>query len=147
MLDFADAFKIAPTPQRKRFPALAEAPPICLLRLAEPNCKKQHVTGPSGSKMSVPGKAWSNAKEQEQQRSTKGGLWHHLPAESMWSGHEHIYTYFSGGDPREAVEKERSCHPGQLKSIKAQDTRITLSAVVICPGETNRYAMSPRRDK
>lgn len=63
MLDFADVFKIAPTSQQNWFPVLAEAPPICLLRLAEPNCKKQHVTGPSGSKTPVPGKAWSNAKE------------------------------------------------------------------------------------
>lgn len=67
MLDFADVFTIAPTLQQKRFLALAEAPPIRLLRLAESHCKKQQVAGPSGSETPAPGKARSNAKEQEQE--------------------------------------------------------------------------------
>jgi len=71
--------KIAPTLQQKQFPALAEAPPIRLLRLAEPNCKKQQFAGPSGSETPAPGKAWSNAKEQEQEL-----VWgHHIPADPM----------------------------------------------------------------
>lgn len=74
MLDFADVFKIAPTLQQMQIPALSEAPQICLLRLAEPNCKKQQTAGPSGFKTPVPGKAQPNAKEQEQGPSTQAGL-------------------------------------------------------------------------
>lgn len=74
MPDFADVFKIAPTLQQMQIPALSEAPQIRLLRLAEPNCKKQQAAGPSGFKTPVPGKAQPNAKEQEQGPSTQGGL-------------------------------------------------------------------------
>lgn len=68
-------FKVAPTLQQKLFPALAEAPPISLLRLAENNCKKQQVAGPSGSETPAPGKAQSKAKAREQKRFAKDGLW------------------------------------------------------------------------
>lgn len=74
MLDFADVFKTAPTLQQMQIPALSKAPRIRLLRLAEPNCKKQQAAGPSGSKTPVPGKARPNAKEQELGPSTQGGL-------------------------------------------------------------------------
>lgn len=122
MLDFADVFKIAPTLQQKRLPALTEAPPIRLLRLAEPNCKKQQVAGPSGSETPVPGKAQSNAKEQEQERSTKdvATMFQQSPCEVST---KHIYTYFPGEYPREAEEKDRSCHPGEPWDIKAQDAK------------------------
>lgn len=74
MLDFADVFKIAPTLQQMQIPALSEAPQIRLLRLAEPNCKKQQAAGPSGFKTPLSGKAQPNAEEQEQGPPTQGGL-------------------------------------------------------------------------
>lgn len=74
MLDFADVFKIAPTLQQMQIPALSKAPQIRLLKLAEPNCKKQQAAGPSGSKTPVPGKARPNAKEKEQGPPTQGDL-------------------------------------------------------------------------
>lgn len=144
-------FKIAPTLQQKRFPALAKASPIRLLRLAEPNCKKQQVAGPSGSETPVPGKARSKAKEQEQERSTKGGLWPPCSsrAHAKWPRSTPTPTSLENTSGR---QKRRRGHVilGNFRILKLRiQVRITLSAVVICPRKTNLYGMNPRprRDK
>lgn len=102
MLDFADVFKIAPTLQQMQIPALSEAPQIRLLRLAEPNCKKQQAAGPSGFRTPVPGKAQPSAREQEQGPPTQGGLCPPHPNRAVLCPKAHLHCFL--------WEKQPLCH-------------------------------------
>lgn len=95
-----------------QIPALSEAPQIRLLRLAEPNCKKQQAAGPSAFRAALPGRTQPSTKEQEPGTSSQGGLCHHIPTGPPVSP-KHAHTCF-------LWEKPSLCH-----ELEAEEGQVT----------------------